>query len=477
MAILRPRSVLQLVLVGFCAALAPLIIATLFTLQTLDKLALDNRESASLLVDVTRVAQDIANDLVELERRAGQYYALADPALADLFSRQRTELLGKLRDLENRVQTGGAEIRQLIASIDELSLDGIGTAGQLSSLTAVSPQESLAEVFSPVIEQGNVLQTRLETYVDELLARNALDTQEAVDRLTVQLVFFSLATLGLLLVFSYWITRPVRELTEEIHQLGTEGFAHSIEISGPEELRQLGSKLEWLRQQLEEAKQREQRFLRHISHEFKTPLASLREGADLLAENVAGPLTEYQQEIIDIIRENSVELQRLIENLIDYNQLPMQDPEFEQISLDTLWDEVLGHYLISMQGKSLRLDISKRVDSWVADLYKLRTALDNLLSNAVNYTPKGGEIEVVWQQSNGNLVVDIANSGDPIPEEDADSVFEPFFQSSAKRTGPIKGSGIGLSVARECMELQGGRLDLVEHPRLPVCFRLTCPAH
>jgi two-component system sensor histidine kinase GlrK len=130
-----------------------------------------------------------------------------------------------------------------------------------------------------------------------------------------------------------------------------------------------------------------------------------------------------------------------------------------------------------MQGKSLRLDISKRVDSWVADLYKLRTALDNLLSNAVNYTPKGGEIEVVWQQSNGNLVVDIANSGDPIPEEDADSVFEPFFQSSAKRTGPIKGSGIGLSVARECMELQGGRLDLVEHPRLPVCFRLTCPAH
>ena len=86
-------------------------------------------------------------------------------------------------------------------------------------------------------------------------------------------------------------------------------------------------------------------------------------------------------------------------------------------------------------------------------------------------------IEVVWQKSSGNLVVDIANSGDPIPEEDADKVFEPFFQSSAKRTGPIKGSGIGLSVARECMELQGGSLDLVDHPRLPVCFRLICPAH
>jgi two-component system sensor histidine kinase GlrK len=464
-------------MVGFCAALAPLIIATLFTLQTLDKLAVDNRENASRLVDVTRVAQDIANDLVELERRAGQYYALVDPALAQLFSRHRTELLGKLRDLENRVQRGRPEIRRLIASIDKLSLDAPGASEPFFEVTTSSSRENLATVFSPVVDQGKLLQQRMESYVDELLALNALETQEAVDRLTVQLVFFSLATLGLLLVFSYWVTRPVRELTEEIHQLGTEGLAHTIEISGPEELRQLGNKLEWLRQQLEEAEQREQRFLRHISHEFKTPLASLREGADLLAENIAGPLTGYQQEIIDIIRENSVELQRLIENLIDYNQMPRQDLEFEQISLDTLWSELLGHYLLSIQGKSLRLEISKRVDSWVADLYKLRTALDNLLSNAVNYTPKGGEIEVVWQQSDGNLVVDVANSGDPIPERDADSVFKPFFQSSAKRTGPIKGSGIGLSVARECMELQGGRLELVQHPRLPVCFRLTCPAH
>ena len=130
-----------------------------------------------------------------------------------------------------------------------------------------------------------------------------------------------------------------------------------------------------------------------------------------------------------------------------------------------------------MKGKSLRLDLTKKVDEWVVDLYKLRTALDNLMSNAVNYTPDGGLIEVAWQEHDGSLVFDIANSGEAIPEEDADNVFAPFFQSSAKRNGPIKGSGIGLSVARECMERQGGSLSLVSHPKLPVCFRLTCPAH
>jgi two-component system sensor histidine kinase GlrK len=115
--------------------------------------------------------------------------------------------------------------------------------------------------------------------------------------------------------------------------------------------------------------------------------------------------------------------------------------------------------------------------NWEADRYKLRTALDNLLSNAVNYTPEEGRIEVVWRRDDANLVVEVANSGEPIPEEDAERVFEPFVQSSAKRSGPIKGSGIGLSVARECMEVQGGSLSLIDHPELPVCFRIICPAH
>ena len=101
----------------------------------------------------------------------------------------------------------------------------------------------------------------------------------------------------------------------------------------------------------------------------------------------------------------------------------------------------------------------------------------NLLSNAVYYTPEDGRIELVWYEKYTTLVMEVANSGDAIPPEDEKRVFEPFFQSTARRTGPIKGSGIGLSVARECMEAQGGSLSLVSHKELPVCFRLVCPAY
>jgi two-component system sensor histidine kinase GlrK len=170
-------------------------------------------------------------------------------------------------------------------------------------------------------------------------------------------------------------------------------------------------------------------------------------------------------------------LQRLIENLLDYNQLPHQQLTFEEVNLDTLWQELLGNYHISIDKKSLQLTLHGDVQTWVIDRYKLRTTLDNLLSNAVNYTPDGGHIDVEWHTQNANLVISVANSGEPIPTEDAERVFEPFFQSAPKRTGPIKGSGIGLSVARECIEIQGGSLTLVPHDQLPICFRLICPAH
>ena len=73
------------------------------------------------------------------------------------------------------------------------------------------------------------------------------------------------------------------------------------------------------------------------------------------------------------------------------------------------------------------------------------------------------------------LIMDVANSGEAIPDVDQGKIFEPFYQGVTSRTGPIKGSGIGLSVARECMQAHGGSLMLVQHPTLAVCFRLQCP--
>lgn len=474
----RPRSVLQLVLVGFFTALAPLCVAILFTVQTLEELTSSYHAVTRQVMDITRISQEVQAEVPEMERHVRQFLALSDPELASLARSERSALLQKLAVLQGSMSPRSANIDALRAEIEGLDLRQL-----VSASAAIAQREDMVEIneamdrsFVAINDYRRVLQQDVQTSMDQLLERNAVRGDAILDTLLIQLLLLACTTLTLLLFFSYWINKPVQDLTAEIHRLGTSGLSHRIEISGPQEVAALGRKLEWLRQSLHEADQQKQQFLRHVSHELKTPLASLREGADLLAEHVTGRLSQQQQEVVDIVRHNAIELQEMIENLLDYNRLPDDQLYFERIELAELIGELLDHYRISIDRKALKLSVHGAVEAWVADRYKLKTTLDNLLSNAVNYSADGGDIDIAWRAEAASLIIDVANSGEPVPEEDAELVFQPFFQSTAQRSGPLKGSGIGLSVARDCMEAQGGSLTMVTHEILPVCFRLTCPA-
>lgn len=477
----QPRSVLQLLLVSFFAALAPLCVAILFTVQTLGELAYKDREVTQLAVEVTRLGQEVQRDVLELERRARQFLALSDPELADLFGRERKIVLEKLHRLQSRMPSESPDLEGLLNSLSKLTLvtPEPEPEPEVSDVDTGSASQAkrIDQAFTVISGQNSAIKLWLQHSVDQLLMRNAIETDEQINSIQWQLSLLAFATLALLLVCAYWINKPVRDLTEAIHELGTSGLSSEIAISGPQEVQDLGSKLDWLRRSLHESEQQKQQFLRHISHELKTPLSSLREGADLLAEQIPGRLSQQQREVVEIVRQNGIELQRLIENLLDYNQLPQQEIQFEEIDIASLWRDLLGSYLISVEKKNLKMNLAGSITSWVVDRHKLKTSLDNLLSNAINYSPLGGKIDIAWFQENDQLIIDVANSGRPIPQEDIERVFEPFFQSTAQRTGPLKGSGIGLSVARDCIEAQGGTLTLNTHGTLPICFRLICPAH
>src|SRR5207249_4113913 len=117
------------------------------------------------------------------------------------------------------------------------------------------------------------------------------------------------------LALTRYISRPIAEIDAAIRQLGGADFSRPIAVRGPEDLRYLGRRLDWLRRRLDEFETQKNRFLRHVSHELKTPLTALREGAELLHDQVAGPLAPPQRQVVAIMRDNSVKLQGLIEEL------------------------------------------------------------------------------------------------------------------------------------------------------------------
>src|SRR5204862_7195698 len=132
--------------------------------------------------------------------------------------------------------------------------------------------------------------------------------------------------LALAILFAVLIARPIRQLDQAIRQMGTADFTHAIEVNGPQDLRYLGQRLEWLRTRLHELEEQQNRFLRHVSHELKTPLTAVRDGAELLRDRVGGDLSTEQQEIVRMVREKPVPLQKLIKDLLTYPQKRSVEP-------------------------------------------------------------------------------------------------------------------------------------------------------
>ena len=161
-------------------------------------------------------------------------------------------------------------------------------------------------------------------------------------------------------------------------------------------MERLGKQLEWLRVRLLELAQEKNKFLRHMSHELKTPLANIREGTELLLDGTVGDLDQPQREVTDILRMNGLKLQQLIENLLSFSawQTKTEVLTLSEFPIRALAISVAKAQRLALKAAHIQLKLEIEDIIVNADRDKIRTVLDNLLSNAVKFTPKGGYITI-----------------------------------------------------------------------------------
>ena len=314
---------------------------------------------------------------------------------------------------------------------------------------------------------------------DREVERLGASADEVHRRLIVMVLIATALALAAALALTRLIAQPIGELDSAIRQLGSADFARPIRVSGPEDLQSLGERLDWLRQRLTELEAQKNRFLRHLSHDLKTPLAALREGTELLNDQVAGPLAPPQRQVVAILRDNSVKLQRLIEDLLDYQRAlhAASGLQIGVVSLDGLLRQCVRSHQLAVQAKTQRLVLEAGPIAVRADAAKLRSVIDNLLGNAVKFTPAGGEIRVRALQQESAATIDFMDSGPGVPPEEREAIFEAFFRGRAGAFGRAEGTGLGLAIAREFTEAHGGRIEVVTGaPRAQGAhFRVTLP--
>ncbi|MGF1528063.1 MAG: ATP-binding protein [Candidatus Competibacterales bacterium] len=475
----QPRSMRGLILLSFGLVALPLVIAVVLGVLTVNRQAQRNEALVVRGTELARQSERLNDLLITLERLARQYQILGDPPILTLYEEQQgafQEVLDQLFQL--------AAVAELIEHVRLIAhtISALNTLLQDQAPDEPSPAtpgdaaalERHFDKLAVAVEQlmgasYRVVEAELDGFRSEAQVARRILIWQAITAIPVAVVLI------VLLVPS--IERPVRHLGQAIRGLGHHDLDKPIAVRGPREFRELGRELDWLRRRLDDLEQQKSRFLRHMSHELKTPLASLREGADLLLEGAAGPLNAEQRQIAGILRQSGLALQRHIENLLDFAawQTDQSTLKRETFDLGTLLEELLTQHRLSLQ--THRLDVVRR-GTWrlplCADRGKVRTALDNLLSNAIKFSPPDTAVELVASVRHQTLYCDVIDRGPGVSATERHRVFDPFYQGSTPSSGPLGGTGIGLAVARECARAHGGDITLVDSES-GANFRLEIP--
>lgn len=470
----RPQSLNGLILVGFGLVALPLLVAVIWALVNLDRLA----EQAELLVVTGVTATEnnrlLAEHVASLERVSRQYLVLGNPDSLNLMQQDLDALEATLDKMAALAEQ--ADATALSTSI-RVGARRIVAALQREDLTEEEGDRAVAG-FSTLRQRVTRLTVILSTHIEFKLNALQESTRRAQQVSAWQTAALVPGTIILVLFFTLLVARPIRQIDRAIHQLGRSGFGKPIEVKGPTDLERLGRQLEWLRVRLLELAQEKNRFLRHMSHELKTPLANIREGTELLLDGTVGDLDTPQREVADILRLNGLKLQQLIENLLSFSAwqtkneiLTLSDFQLRALVISVAKTQRLPLKAAQIQ---LRLDVADIIVT--ADRDKIRTVLDNLLSNAIKFTPKGGIITIRAERLSDSFVLEFADTGPGIPEHERPRIFEAFFQGQQRQGGQVAGTGIGLSVVLECIQAHDGSVELVDSEEFPGAhFRIHIP--
>jgi two-component system sensor histidine kinase GlrK len=470
-----PRSFTILIIVAMGVLIVPLASGLINAVHVLQGVVDTQRQFTRNSLAITRDVREVVESVSQFQRAAGQYHLLQDPELGPALEMRFDELQNQLARLDSElVDPPSRATLALLTTRSRALYRQLQPGAFLDSARF----HALEPTFDGLHGSARTLLSQADTAVQREF--QALETMVKTTRQRLILLAFALIPLTFLLaaVFSWMINRPIKQLKASIQQLGRANLDPLPAISGPQDMIELGREIDWLRQRLQALEEQKLRFLHHMSHELKTPLASLREGVGLLHDELAGSLNTRQHGIVDIMDSSSRELQKRIEDLLRYGNLVRDDshPPATPQSLADALAAVLARHRLALSAREIQVETQLEAASLQVDRNQLETVLDNLLSNAIKFSPEGGHILVHSALVDGAVELWVCDQGSGIPEAERSRIFEPFFQGSHQPDSAIKGSGLGLSIVRETLLDAGGRIEVIDRAPWSTCFRLTWPA-
>ncbi|HYW86473.1 MAG TPA: HAMP domain-containing sensor histidine kinase [Chloroflexota bacterium] len=309
----------------------------------------------------------------------------------------------------------------------------------------------------------------------------------------------SMAAVGALLVsilIAWWlaanITRPLLHITRASEEIARGNYDPQLaQDDTRDEVGRLSRAFTIMARQVARSHRAMRDLLQNVSHDLRTPLTSISGFAGALVDGtLSGP--EGAREAGRVIGEEAERMRRLVEDLLYLGRIESGELSLERepVDLADLAHAVLARFSFRAQETSINLTVhAPRPVNITGDPHRLSQMLDNLVENAFKHTPPSGSIEVTATREMGRLnggarttrispmaVLTVHNSGSYIRPEEAERVFERFYQIDRARAGSSNGRGLGLAIAREIVQAHAGRIDLESSPRSGTTFIVRLPS-
>jgi two-component system sensor histidine kinase BaeS len=282
------------------------------------------------------------------------------------------------------------------------------------------------------------------------------------------LLWASLFAFVLGILGSFFLTRkvlrPLSDMTAVSRQIAAGEYAARVPVTSRDEVGQLAQAFNHMTDRLQRIERLRRTLVSDVAHELRTPLTNLRGYLEALRDGV----TEPTQDLYELLHDETLRLVVLVEDLL---QLTKAEAARSTLNPQRIvLQKVVGQALEMMQhqfdAKHIKVvDLSGGCDQMIsADADKLTQVLRNLLQNALQYTPSGGQVRIFTEAAAGSIKLTVCNSGEGIADADLPYIFERFYRGEKSRSRDHGGAGIGLTIVKELIEAHGGQVGAESSP-------------
>ncbi len=450
-------SIYQKMIIGYMMIVFMVVAVSIYTVTILFKL---NAISSSILsrdIALIDINKRMINSLLSQDRSKENYLLLGDEVFLSAFQEKKRETIKDLASLEKLADT--QKERDEIEFFKRLYFD----------YTNVNKDADIAALKNKNSRQIDDMIKTLEginLYREGVISKKTENFKETGGNAARLSLIISMIAFVFGITFAFFVTisisKPIERLKQETANIAKGDFNRRIDIDSKDEIGELAAAFNTMCFKLNELERLKSEFIANISHEFRTPLTSLREANNLLLDGIAGKTTEKQQRLLKITKEESEKLIKMINDLLDLSKMEagMIRYNFMPSDINIVFENAINEIRLLAERKEieLKLETQKRLPIVFMDSEKIKQVMINLLSNAVKFTPDGGKISVGARAEDSNIYVAVKDTGVGIPKEDLERIFDKFQQVDTGINHKLRGTGLGLSIAKHIIEVHNGRI-------------------